>query len=46
MTTLIMQHQAGLGLVGWIVVFTAFFFLKDLIFKKKKSNDDNGQSKE
>ncbi len=42
---LLMQQQAGLGLIGWIVVFAAFYFLKDLVFKKNKPNDKNDQPK-
>jgi len=44
-TLLIQQQQAGLGLIGWIVVFAAFYFLKDVVFKKDKHNDKNDQPK-
>jgi hypothetical protein len=44
-TLLIEQQQAGLGLIGWIVVFAAFYFLKDLVFKKDKQNDKDDQPK-
>ena len=42
---LIMQQQAGLGLIGWIIVFAAFYFLKDVIFKKDKTNVKDDQPK-
>jgi hypothetical protein len=42
---LIQQQQAGLGLIGWFVVFVAFYFLKDVIFKKDKPNDKDDQPK-
>lgn len=38
---LIQQQQAGLGLIGWIIVFAAFYFLKDVVFKKDKPNDND-----
>lgn len=37
---LIETQQAGLGLIGWIVVFAAFYFLKDVIFKKKENEKE------
>ena len=43
--TLLFQQQAGLGLIGWIIVFAAFYFLKDVVFKKDKPNDKNDQPK-
>lgn len=45
MTLLIQQQQAGLGLIGWIIVFAAFYFLKDVVIKKDKPNDNNDQPK-
>lgn len=45
MTTLLIQQQAGLGLIGWLVVFAAFYFLKDVVFKKDKPNDKGDQPK-
>lgn len=42
---LIMQQQAGLGLIGWALVFVAFYFLKDVVFKKDKPNDKDDQPK-
>jgi len=44
-TLLIQQQQAGLGLIGWIVAFATFYFLKDLIFKKDKPKDNNDPPK-
>ena len=41
MATLLIQQQAGFGIIGWIVVFAAFYFLKDVIFKKDKDKDKN-----
>lgn len=35
MTLLFQQQQAGLGLIGWIIVFAAFYFLKDVVLKKR-----------
>lgn len=43
--TLLFQQQAGLGLIGWLIVFAAFYFLKDVVFKKDKPNDNNDQTK-
>ena len=43
MTLLFQQQQAGLGIIGWIIVFAAFYFLKDVLFKKDKPNDKNDQ---
>lgn len=40
MTITLIQQQAGLGLIGWIIVFAAIFFLKDIFFKKDKKNDN------
>ena len=37
----IATQQAGLGLIGWIIVFAAFYFLKDIVFKKDKKDDHN-----
>ncbi|MDF0720450.1 hypothetical protein P0M11_10625 [Kaistella sp. PBT33-4] len=45
MTFLFQQQQAGLGLIGWIIVFAAFYFLKDVVFKKDKPNDKIDQPK-
>jgi hypothetical protein len=45
MTLLIQQQQAGLGLIGWIIVFAAFYFLKDVVFKKDKPNVNYDQPK-
>ncbi|MES2852261.1 MAG: hypothetical protein V4698_05060 [Bacteroidota bacterium] len=45
MTTLLLQQQqAGLGLIGWFVVFAAFYFLKDVVFKKDKPDCADLQS--
>lgn len=45
MILLFQQQQAGLGLIGWIIVFAAFYFLKDVVFKKDKPNDKDEQPK-
>ncbi|HNY45271.1 MAG TPA: hypothetical protein PLN58_06495 [Bacilli bacterium] len=34
---------AGLGWIGWIIVFAAIFFLKDIIFKKDKDEQESGK---
>lgn len=36
MTLLSQQQQVGLGLIRWIIVFAAFYFLKDVLFKQDK----------
>lgn len=36
-------QQAGLGLIGWIVVFIAFYFIMDQIKGKKKKPDDESK---
>ena len=41
---LLIIQQAGFGLIGWIVIFAAFFFLKDAIFSKDKKNDDDNET--
>jgi len=33
-------QQAGLGLIGWIVVFIVFYFIMDQIKGKKKKTED------
>ena len=38
---LLETQQAGLGLIGWIIVFAAFYFLKDVIFKKKENKEED-----
>ena len=43
--TLLFQQHAGLGLIGWIIVFAAFYFLKDVVFKKDKPTDKNDHPK-
>ncbi len=44
MTLLFIEHQqASIGLIGWIIAFAAFYFLKDVLFKKDKSNNNNEQ---
>lgn len=39
----IVPQQASGGLIGWIIVFAAFYFLKDVLFKKDKTKDNNEQ---
>ena len=45
MITLLIQQQAGFGIIGWILFFVAFYFLKDVIFKKDKDKENNDQPK-
>jgi hypothetical protein len=33
-----------MGLIGWIVVFGLIYFLKDVLFKKDKNNDNDTKS--
>lgn len=35
MTLLFQQQQAGLGLIGWIIVFAAFYFFERCSFQKR-----------
>ena len=37
---IIETQQSGLGLIVWIIVFAALYFLKDVIFKKKEDWGD------
>lgn len=40
---LLYTQQAGLGLIGWIIVCVAFYFIADQI-KGKKKKDDNSEN--
>lgn len=35
------SHMASIGLIGWIIVFAAFYFITDHFNKKNKKNDNN-----
>jgi len=50
METTFLIQEAGFGFIGWLVLFAAFFFLKDAFGKKdnKKKDDtpnDNNNAK-
>ncbi len=40
MEKVIIIQEAGLGIIGWVIVFGAIFFITQA-FKKKKNDDKN-----